>query len=134
MSWSEVFTALQQGVIEAQENPLATIQSASLNEVQDYLVLTAHMANGFTFQFNADRFESWDENTREALRTAAKEAADWYNVYIQEEEASILKDLKSKGMTVIEIDRAPFKAKAEEVVEQFPDLQPWYQRMVEAQS
>jgi tripartite ATP-independent transporter DctP family solute receptor len=66
MSWSEVFTALQQGVIEAQENPLATIQSASLQEVQDYLVLTAHMANGFTFQFNAESFESWDEDTQAA--------------------------------------------------------------------
>jgi TRAP-type C4-dicarboxylate transport system substrate-binding protein len=68
------------------------------------------------------------------VRAAADEAAGWYNAYIEEEEASILKDLESKGMTVIEIDRAPFKAKAEEVVEQFPELQPWYQRMVEAQS
>ncbi|MCE7029468.1 TRAP transporter substrate-binding protein [Jiella sp. CBK1P-4] len=132
MSWSEVFTALQQGVIEAQENPLATIQSASLDEVQDYLILTAHMANGFTFQFNADAFEAMPEETRQALRESANEAADWYNDYITKEEEAILQDLKSKGMTVIEIDRAPFRAKASEVVAEFPELQEWYEKMVAA--
>lgn len=132
MAWSEVFTALQQGVIEAQENPLATIQSASLDEVQDYLILTAHMANGFTFQLNADDYEAMDEKTRAALREAANEAADWYNQYITEEEDAILADLESKGMTVIEIDRAPFRQKADEVVTEFPELADWYRRMVEA--
>ncbi|MCF3934567.1 TRAP transporter substrate-binding protein [Acuticoccus sp. M5D2P5] len=132
MSWSEVFTALQQGVIEAQENPLATIQSASLDEVQDYLILTSHMANGFTFQFNADRFEALDAETQTALREAADEASAWYNDYITEEEAAILADLESKGMTVIEIDRAPFREKADDVVAEFPDLADWYRRMVAA--
>lgn len=134
MSWSEVFTALQQGVIEAQENPLATIQSASLNEVQEYLILTAHMANGFTFQFNADRFAELPEETRKAIRVAADAAADWYNAHITEEEANILKDLEDKGMTVLQIDREPFKVKAAEVVKEFPEIEPWYQRMVEAGS
>lgn len=132
MSWSEVFTALQQGVIEAQENPLATIQSASLDEVQDYLILTAHMANGFTFQFNADAFEAMEPAHQQAIREAANEAADWYNAYITEEEAAILADLKEKGMTVVEIDRAPFRAKADEVVAEFPELAEWYRRMVAA--
>ncbi len=132
MSWAEVFTALQQGVIEAQENPLATIQSASLNEAQDYLILTSHMANGFTFQFNAQSFDALDPGVQDALRAAADKAADWYNAHIAAEEAAILQDLKDKGMTVIEIDRAPFREKAREVVAQFPDLEPWYARMTEA--
>jgi len=132
MSWSEVFTGLQQGVIDAQENPLATILSASLNEVQKYLILTSHMANGFTFQFNAKRFAALPADQQAALRKAADEAAAWYNSYIAEEEAGMLKTLQEKGMTVVKIDRAPFEAKSKEIAKQFPEVESWYLKISEA--
>lgn len=134
MSWSEVFTALQQGVIDAQENPLATIQSASLNEVQKYLVLTGHMANGFAFQFNAKAFDAWPETTRAAVEKGAEAAAIWYNDHIENEEAGILGDLETKGMTVVHIDREPFRERAKAVVAEFPDLAPWYAKLVAARA
>ncbi|MEM1131201.1 MAG: TRAP transporter substrate-binding protein, partial [Pseudomonadota bacterium] len=68
MPWSEVFTALQQGVIEAQENPIAAIHAEKLTEVQDYLILTSHMANGFTFVMNSERFDAMPKEQQIALR------------------------------------------------------------------
>ncbi len=89
------------------------------------------MASGFTFQLNADRsFESWAPEVQAAVRTAAEEAAVWYNDCIQAEEENMLKEIEAKGMTVIRLDRSGFEAK--EVVEEFPDPQNWHPRMVEA--
>ncbi len=132
MNWSEVFSSLRQGVIEAQENPLATIQSASLNEVQKYLILTSHMVSGFTFQFNDIDYRGWPDEKRVAIEAGVKAATDGYNEFIANEQSAILADLKEKGMTVIEIDRAPFRAIAKDVVAEFPDLQPWYEKLTKA--
>ncbi len=129
MSFSELFTALQQGVIDAQENPIATIHKNSFDEVQKYLVLTSHMSNGFTFQMNANKFDGFSPEIQEALEKAASAAAEEYNNYVKENEASLLADLENKGMTIVEIDREPFRAKAKDVVAQFPDLEEWYLKM-----
>lgn len=130
MAWSEVFTALQQGVIDAQENPLDTIKGASLHEVQKHLILTSHMANGFTYQFNAKKFASWPQNVQLAIRKAADGSAAWYNRQIADEEQQVLKFLEEKGMKITRIDRAPFEAKAKEVLKEFPELEKWYLKMV----
>jgi TRAP-type transport system periplasmic protein len=131
MGWGEVFSALQRGVIDAQENPLATIYSGSIHEVQDYLILTSHMASGWTFQWNAARFNELEPDIQDAIRRAADEAADWYNATIAEEEAELLATL-SEHMTVIEVDRRPFEELSKEVVAEFPELEDWYLRIREA--
>lgn len=133
MAFSELFTALQQGVIDAQENPIATIHKNSFNEVQEYLIQTSHMANGFTFQMNAERFSKLDPEVQDALYAAAETAAEEYNTYVKENEAKLLEELQEKGMKLIEIDRVPFSEKAKEVVAQFPDLEEWYLKMAEVE-
>ncbi|WP_306152506.1 TRAP transporter substrate-binding protein [Roseovarius sp. MMSF_3281] len=133
MAFSELFTALQQGVIDAQENPIATIHKNSFDEVQDYLIQTSHMANGFTFQMNATRFADFDPEVQDVLNNAAEAAAEEYNTYVKENEAKLLNELQEKGMEVIRIDRAPFRDKAKEVVAQFPDLEEWYLKMAEVE-
>jgi TRAP-type transport system periplasmic protein len=129
MAFSELFTALQQGVIDAQENPIATIHKNSFYEVQDYLIKTSHMANGFTFQMNFKKFNDHPVEIQNALQTAAKEAADSYNAYVVKHEAELLADLEAKGMEIVEVDKAPFREKAKEVVAQFPELEEWYLKM-----
>ena len=131
MGFSEVFTALQQGVIDAQENPLATIKGSSMYEVQKYLIRTSHMANGFTFMFNAKKFDKWPADIQAAIRTAAEGAAGWYNKFVADEADATLAFLKDHGMEIIELDRAPFRAKAKEVVEQFPKLKELYLQMAQ---
>lgn len=132
MAFSEVFTALQQGVIEAQENPIPTISKNSFWEVQKYLILTSHMANGFTFQMNAKKFAGYSKETKDALIKAADKAAEYYNKYVRENEQKLLDEMASNGMEIVKIDQAPFRAKAKEVVAQFPAVQDWYLKMVEA--
>lgn len=130
MAFAEVFNALQQGVIDAQENPIPTIAKNSLYEVQKYLILTSHMANGFTFQMNAKKFNSYPKNIQEALIKASDKAAEYYNRYVQENEQKLLDEMAAKGMEIIKIDQAPFREKAKEVVKQFPAVQDWYLKMV----
>ena len=132
MAFSEVFTALQQGVIEAQENPIPTIAKNSFYEVQKYLILTSHMANGFTFQMNAKKFDGYSKEVQDALIGAADKAAEFYNRYVQENEQKLLDEMAGQGMEIVKIDQAPFREKAKEVVAQFPDVQDWYLKMVTA--
>ena len=132
LPFSEVFTALQQGVIDAQENPVATIHKNSFYEVQEYLVKTSHMANGFTFQMNTKKFKKHSPEMQAALRKAANAAADYYNEYVVKNEQSLLDDLQSKGMKIVEIDKAPFREKSKLVVDKFPHLKPWYDKISNA--
>ena len=132
MSFSEVFTALQQGVIDAQENPIPTIAKNSLYEVQKYLVLTSHMANGYCFQMNAKKFAKYPKATQEALIAASDKAVEYYIDYVKKNEKKLLDEMAAKGMKIVKIDQAPFREKAKEVVAQFPAVQDWYLRMVEA--
>ena len=130
MAWGEVFSALQQGVIDAQENPLPTILFGSLYEVQKYLTLTSHMCASFTYQLNAKRFAAWSPPIQAAVRKAANTSADWYNQHVAEQEEAMVKQVEAKGMTVFRPDLTPFREKAKEVVKEFPDLQPWFLRIV----
>ncbi len=130
MAWAEVFTSLQQGVIEAQENPIAAIHAEKLAEVQKYLVLTSHMANGFTFVMNAGKFNAMAKEHQIALRGAALAAAAEFRATVKSNRERLIEALEAQGMKVIEIDQAPFRAKAKEVVALFPEVQPWYEKMV----
>ena len=129
MAWSEVFTALQQGVIEAQENPIAAVHAEKLAEVQDYLILTSPMANGFTFVMNAERFDGMPSEHQIALRGAALAAAAEFRATVKANRERLIEALKGQGMEIIEIDQAPFQAKAKDVVALFPEVQPWYEKM-----
>ena len=130
MAWSEVFTALQQGVIEAQENPIAVVTAQKLHEVQKYLILTSHMANGWSFHFNAERFDAMPAEHQAAIRKAADVASRQFMDYVQTNYDKTLAEIQEvHGMEVIHIDQAPFRERAKDVVALFPKLQPWYEKM-----
>ncbi len=129
MAWSEVFTSLQQGVIEAQENPAPVIISQKLHEVQKYMILTSHMANGWTFVFNAQKFDAMPDNLKAAINKAADAASKQFNDEYKANREKVLAKIKELGVEIVEIDQAPFRAKAKEVVAKFPKLEPWYVKM-----
>ncbi len=128
MGWTEVFTALQRGVIDGQENPLSTIVNGSIHQVQDYLIRTSHMANGWTFQWNAQRYAEFDEAERAAIERATDDAVAWYNDMIEAEEARLL-EILSQEMEIIEVDRDSFRAKIPEILAEFPEFTEWYERI-----
>jgi TRAP-type transport system periplasmic protein len=72
MSWSEVFTALQQGTIEGQENPIPNFYSTRIQEVNEYITTTNHIYSPFLLLFSKEKFDGYDEETQTILREAAK--------------------------------------------------------------
>ena len=91
MAFSEVFTGLQSGTIEAQENPLALINSAGFHEVQDHVNLTGHV-NGWVYLLIGEKqIESLSKDDRAAL-LAAGQAMQTYHQGLFIEEEKLLKD------------------------------------------
>jgi tripartite ATP-independent transporter DctP family solute receptor len=100
MSFGEVFTSLQQGVIDGQENPTAIIYSSKLYEVQKYLTMWHYSFDPLILCINKKLFESLSPADQKAIRAAAKEAVAYERAVSAEEEKALPEELKKKGMQV----------------------------------
>lgn len=100
MSFGEVFTALQQGVIDGQENPTAIIDSSRLYEVQKYLTLWHYSFDPLVLCINKRLFDSFSPADQKILRDAAREAVAYERQVSAEEERRLPEVLKQKGMQV----------------------------------
>lgn len=101
MSYTEVFGALQQGVIDAQENPLESIFNDSLYEVAPYINLTEHVIGAYNFQFWGKTFDSWPENVQTAIKNAVEAASVEYTDGLTAREAKIVETLKNNPKVYI---------------------------------
>lgn len=109
MAFAEIFTSLQQGVIDGQENPLANINNAALYEVQKYVIETEHLRAWVYFAMSEARFSSFPEDIQTIVADAAAEAVAYEHELFLEEEAGLKATLQEKGMTFVEVDQVPFK-------------------------
>jgi TRAP-type C4-dicarboxylate transport system substrate-binding protein len=134
MAFSEIFTSLQQGVINGQENPLANIYDGSLYEVQKYVIETEHLRAWVYFAISEARFSSFSPAAQEMISECATEAIAYEHELFLEEEAQLKQTLEDKGMTFIEVDQDLFKEKAVAgVLEVLTDRQKAiYEKMVAA--
>ncbi len=107
MAFSEVYLALQQGVVDAQENPLPTIKANKFYEVQSDINLTSHITNSTLTIASSSKLDSLGDD-REAVVQALKDTANWVTEQIQSEEAELVQWFKDEGNNVNEVDRAPF--------------------------
>lgn len=128
IAFEEVYTAIQQGVVSGQENPIVVIYDHHLDEVCDYLILTNHMAETMGFIFNEAWYREQPEEVREAIQQAALESSNWYRKFTEEAEAKMLAELKDKGMTVIEPELGGFIERAKQA-EIDPAMQPWVEKI-----
>lgn len=103
MAFSEVFTALETGTVDGQENPLATIQTQKYNEVQDYLSLTKHVYTPFVFLVSKKFWDSLSEEEQKIMREAALEAGEYQRELNKRENEKALKNLKEEGMKINEV-------------------------------
>ncbi len=118
MSFGEVFTSLQQGVIDGQENPTAIIDSSRLYEVQKYLTMWHYSFDPLVLCVNKKLFDSLSPADQKAIRAAAKEAVAYERAVSAEEEKRLPEELKKKGMQVnnpTPAQIAAFKAKVQPV-------------------
>jgi len=97
----ELFQGLQQGVVDGQENPLATIDSNKFYELQDYLMLTSHQLIILPFVINERTWQSLGEEDRQIVQTAADESCAAGTEMTNAEEARLVDVFKERGMTVI---------------------------------
>lgn len=111
MAFAEVFTALQQGTVDGQENPLSVIISAKFDQVQKHLSLTGHVYSPCLFLMNKGAFDKLSAADKQAFLEAAKEGTKANRARVDEDDAKGVADLRAKGMTVVEnVDKARFVA------------------------
>lgn len=134
MDFSEVFTGLQQGVIDGQENPVDLIQSAGFSEVQDYVNVTEHVYSWIYVVVGNDQFEALDEETQKAVQEAAAEAQTFGMDLYESETAEITESLKDEGMEFVEVDQDAFSDAMKPAVEKSlsEEQLELYERIVEA--
>ncbi|WP_108258869.1 TRAP transporter substrate-binding protein [Mangrovicoccus ximenensis] len=116
MAFSEVFTSLQNGTIEAQENPLALIKTANFNEVQDYVNLTQHVRSWIYLTISEMAWGQMSEEDQAAVMEAAARAQAWEREHFLADEAQLQADLEGLGMEFVEVDAAAFSAAAKDAV------------------
>jgi tripartite ATP-independent transporter DctP family solute receptor len=120
MAFPEVFTALQQGVVDGQENPLSVIMAAKFEQVQKFMTLTAHVYSPAIFLMNKATFDKLSAADKQAFIDAAKIAAKAQRARVDQDDANGVAYLRSKGMNVIEnVDKAAFVARLAPVFAQF---------------
>ena len=109
LNFSELYLALSQGAVDGQENPLPTIQSAKLYEVQKYLVLTGHIITPRLIAVNEASWSSLNDKERASLKQALAEHGLWQDNEIVDQESKLVDTFKSGNMTVIEPDLESFR-------------------------
>ena len=134
LAFSEIYTSIESGLIDGQENTLANIYDAELYEVQDYVIETEHMMGWVYFAISEARFSSFPEEIQTAIAESAEEAVSYEHALFLEEEEMIRQDLTEKGMKFVKVDRETFKEQAlEGVIGTLTDKQKeLYEKIVEA--
>ena len=106
MAFTEVISALQQGTIDAQENPLSIIDSNKLYEVQHYISLTGHVFSPHCLYINQARFDSLEPDLQQALLKAASAYQTAQRARATELNALSVQKFKDAGCEVIEVTDA----------------------------
>ena len=119
MKFSEVFTALQTGVMDGQENPFTQIYSAKFQEVQKFLSLTGHVYTPAYVTVGAKKWASLPANVRSTLEAVAKETQAFVYDKAAQEDNDLLAKLKSGGMQVNTPNKDAFIAASKPVYEEF---------------
>jgi tripartite ATP-independent transporter DctP family solute receptor len=120
MAWGEVFTSLQQGLLDAQENPIPIVSTFKLYEVQKYLALTAHVYSPAPVLLSKKMWDRMPPDIKKVLLDTAIEVARVQRQLNRTQEQKQLGELKTKGMVIIEEpDRAAFREAMKPVFEQY---------------
>lgn len=124
MSWSEVFTSLQQGTVDGQENSYQTMDSGKIFEVQKYLTEWNYSYDGYFFLANTEAWNKFSDATKTLLQEKAVEAALWGRKYLEDGQEDLRKKFRDAGMTITvlgEKELQPFKDRVKPVQEYFID-------------
>ncbi len=113
MAFSEVYIGLQQGTIDAQENPYEVIVSGKIYEQQDYIIKTNHLPHLLSLVMNEEFYERLDDKTKEIVNEAAKNARDYSRQQCDARVSDRLEIIKESGTKEVEL--------SDEVINQLRD-------------
>ena len=119
MAWSEVYTGLQQNVIEAQENPIPFIYGGRINEVQKYIAITDHKYEYVTIAMSEMRWKKLNDKQRQIIVEAANAATAYENQLVLDKTNELLAAMQAKGLQVTHPDKKELAAAARSVHEDF---------------
>lgn len=105
VAFDELYSALQQGVVKAQENPAKTALSSSLYEVQSHYTLTKHLASTGWFTINTDSFNALSEDDRTVVSETLTQHIEDLSSRVADSESKTIDKLNNKGMNIVEPDR-----------------------------
>jgi tripartite ATP-independent transporter DctP family solute receptor len=109
IAFAEVYLALQNGTVEAQENPLTTIEAKKFYEVQKHIILTGHIVDHLITIVAKSTWAKLSNEDKKIFTEVAQEAASRATTEIQAKERKLVDVFKSKGLTVTEVDKDEFK-------------------------
>ncbi len=121
MAFGELFTALQQGTVDAQENPLAIIEVSKFYEVQDNLALTGHVYAAAPMLISQETWDGLSAEDQEMFQKAADEARDFERQLLIDADAELLQKLKDEGMQVTTPDKGPWQEAMAPVYDKWAD-------------
>ena len=101
IDWAEVPVALSTGIADGQENPVSTLVTSAIYDVQKYVMMTDHIMGSEPVVINEKVWQSLSDEHKKIFTEVARETRDWASNYVLENEAKDLQTLKDKGMKII---------------------------------
>ncbi|MFA9421996.1 MAG: DctP family TRAP transporter solute-binding subunit [Sedimentibacter sp.] len=127
MAFSELFTALQQGTIDGQENPLVIFDTNKFAEAQKYLSLTGHVYSPSVMMISKNTFDAYPQDIQDAIVKAEAEARTWERNYCTQMDQELVAKIKADGVIVTEVDKELWKKACEPIYAQFEsEINPEY--------
>ena len=108
IAFAEVYLALQNGTVEAQENPLTTIEAKKFYEVQKAIMLTGHIVDGLTTQIAPHVWTKLSDAEKKIFTDVTLEAAAGATNDIKKREAELVEEFRKKGLQIVNVDRKSF--------------------------
>jgi tripartite ATP-independent transporter DctP family solute receptor len=108
IAFAEVYLALQNKTVDAQENPLTTIEAKKFYEVQKHIMLTGHIVDGLTTQVAPHVWSKLSDAEKKVFSDVALEAAARATAQIKKREAELVDEFKKKGINIVQVNRQSF--------------------------
>ena len=108
IAFAEVYLALQNGTVDAQENPLTTIEAKKFYEVQKHIMMTGHIVDGLTTQVAPHVWNKLTDAEKKIFSDVALEAAAKASAQIKQRESELVEEFKKKGITIHQVNRQSF--------------------------
>jgi len=109
IAFAEVYLALQNGTVDAQENPLTTIEAKKFYEVQKYIILTGHIIDSLATQVAPHVWTKLSDQEKKIFTDVTQEAAAKSTAQIQKREGELVEEFRKKGLTVSAVDKKSFQ-------------------------